>query len=351
VNLNQNQISEISPQAFFGLTKLQKLYLNYNQLRAIPQLESVASSLQQLYMSNNFCVDDGVPPLSDFPKMFIVDLTKNLLTTLPTSAAFPSPSVIRDLYLSENPFESVPVGGGDVLTAMKKLELRACKLDDALLLDVASNYFTTSHALESLNLRSNSFRNVPAVLSARFPLLKTLDISDNPLSSFEAVTYPCIEELKIVGAQNFVIPNLFLEFLPNITKLAITYAEVKEIPPLSIVESSVESLDFSHNHINSLTPFLLANCTSLETLDLSYNQLSSFPSDLFALKNNMRELDLGENHLITIEDGAFSFLGDLEILHLERNKFKDFPMEISKLLSLHELWLHTNKSLLSQMTL
>ncbi|XP_062514654.1 carboxypeptidase N subunit 2-like [Corticium candelabrum] len=111
LHLEGNQISAISVDSFVGLTNILTLQLNSNLLRTVPSaLDSVSSSLQYLFLSNNLISSIRSISFRSFSSLKYFDnfgtapltrlfVSKNKLQHLP-------PSLFQNLTLLERLYGS-----------------------------------------------------------------------------------------------------------------------------------------------------------------------------------------------------------------------------------------------------
>ena len=152
-------------------------------------------------------------------------------------------------------------------------------------LDLSQNRLTGSFPestsqflrLNYLNLSHNSLvRPLPKVLT-QYPKLRVLDLSSNQFDGLllaDLLTLPTLQELHL---QN----NLFTGAI--------------EFSPPSI-NSSLKSLDLSHNHLNGYFPDQFSSLTALQRLNLAANNLSgSLPTSMSEM-NSLSSLDISQNN-------------------------------------------------------
>jgi protein phosphatase 1 regulatory subunit 7 len=83
------------------LTKLRRLDIQSNRLTKIENLTTQQETLEELYLAHNGIDDDGCSWLqqTSFPKLNVLDLSKNQLTT---TAPFAHLTALEELWLSSN---------------------------------------------------------------------------------------------------------------------------------------------------------------------------------------------------------------------------------------------------------
>lgn len=82
---------------------------------------------------------------------------------------------------------------------------------------------------------------------------------------------------------------------------------------------NLKVLDLSFNTINKIENGTFANLSSLETLSLANNKLIIFPLGILPEQTNLKMVDLSNNSLLLIELKSFGSVNSLKILDLSQN--------------------------------
>ena len=152
----------------------------------------------------------------------------------------------------------------------------------------------------------------------RFPFVKTIDFSNNFISSEEILVNALLPFSNVISitlrrclilADNFALRN-----------------------PL------VRHLDMSENSLPKLPLGTLKNMPNLTHLLLSENQIRTLPSSLFNISPNLQVLDLAYNHIGYISNEVFkSHSNNLSVLLLQNNYLTQVSMSNLPLELLHQL--------------
>uniref|UniRef100_A0A182T048 Uncharacterized protein n=1 Tax=Anopheles maculatus TaxID=74869 RepID=A0A182T048_9DIPT len=165
IKLNENSIRELSLDVFAPFKKLVRLDLTSNKLESL--LGSLANpALEQLILTNN--------------QLTVLDMCK-----------WAKPNTMLELHVSFNHLSSVPL----CLEALGNVTYVDFRFNFIKLLDVQA--FSALPKLECINLSFNNITTIPLDESVYSPVLKVLQLMENPLGN---ITIPTgsFEKLKIV---------------------------------------------------------------------------------------------------------------------------------------------------------
>ena len=186
---------------FTSLTALTHLYLNKNQLTALPPEIASLTALTHLNLANNQLT--ALPPqIASLTALTDLYLANNLLTALPPEIA--SLSALTDLYLAKNQLSALPPEIAS-LTALTTLDIannqltalppEIASLTALMFLHLSNNQLTalppeitSLTALTYFNLNNNQLTTLPPEITS-LTALESLGIKGNPLpqSHFDAL--------------------------------------------------------------------------------------------------------------------------------------------------------------------
>ncbi len=119
IRLDKNQLSSLPVGVFQGLSSLSKLYLGENQLTTLPAgVFSGLTALNDLYLHNNKLTSLPADVFSGLSALTQINLHTNRLTSLPVDV-FSGLSALTQLYLHNNRLASLPV---NVFSGLSKLQ-------------------------------------------------------------------------------------------------------------------------------------------------------------------------------------------------------------------------------------
>ncbi|XP_072897496.1 uncharacterized protein [Hemitrygon akajei] len=206
--------------------------------------------LQELHLSNNLLENISSVVLKNIQQLRVLDLTNNLLTTLPPDV-FNRAFNLASLILQGNRLETVNPSWFCKLQRLEWLDLSSNMLTSLL-----SNTFNNLTNLLILDLSSNKLEYLPANLFSKMPHLERLNLGKNQLTTFAPGTF------------NHVI-NLKYLFLNSNKLVKIPTGLFNNLPQL-------DTLDLSNNKLTSLPPKILDNLQQIgakweQGLDISEN--------------------------------------------------------------------------------
>lgn len=108
--------------------------------------------------------------------------------------------------------------------------------------------------------------------------------------------------------------------------LNLSAKNLSEVPKFVFGETSIETLNLSHNKLTGSLPAEIRHIRNLKVLDLSNNQFTGVPAEIGQLKY-LEVLDLSNNRItgLPLELGNLS---NLKILNLKNNQYSKYDLEL-----------------------
>lgn len=316
--LGSNIGLQLEPQAFVGLSSLQKLDLDF-------------CSLHDSILTENY-----LEPLSSLETL---NLFGNQIRRLQPSMFFANKTNLKDLNLKLNKID------------------RICESD---LAGFQGKHFKVLN-LQSIQLRYNKdFDWQKCGNPFRGMSFDTLDLSNNGLSIatskqfFKAIEGTKISYLKLSGLMgkgfsfnNFPDPDhSTFEGLKSSSVKTLDLSKSRIFALKQGVFSALKevvNIDVSQNKVNQIDRNAFEGLQDhLKLLNLSHNLLGEIHSHAFASLKTLRVLDLSHNHIGVLGYGSFQGLPHLTWLDLRGNSLRDLGFPAS-LPSLDYLLLRDNK--------
>ncbi|KAA8595730.1 leucine-rich repeat-containing G-protein coupled receptor 4 [Etheostoma spectabile] len=317
LRLAGNDLSFIHPEALSGLHLLKVLMLQNNQLKTVPSaaLKNL-HSLQSLRLDANHITtvpDDSFEDLQQLRHLWLDD---NNLTEVPVGSLRHQAN-LQALTLALNRISYIPDNAFANLTSLVVLHLHNNRIKEigdncyAGLLNLETldlnfnNLMVFPKAIEALpklkelGFHSNDIASIPEGAFHNNPLLRTIHLYDNPLSS--------------VGASAF-------QNLSDLHSLMLRGASMMQDFPILTWTNSLESLTLSGTKISSIPANLCEDLKLLRTLDLSYNEIKELPSLQGCVR--LQEISFQHNQIQQVDRGTFQGLSALRLLDLSRNAIR-----------------------------
>jgi Leucine-rich repeat (LRR) protein len=402
VELTSNLVKSIKKDFFKNLKSVSYLILNDNKIESI-ELKCFEnfSTLTLLDLSQNKLIDLKSGIFENNSNLTSLDLSFNSLSSV-KNQTFKGLNRLEYLNLESNYITHLEENLFTELNSLKTLILGFNKI-----MSISTNFISPNNKVETLMLNNNNIGNITFLngsLRALNSKLKFVNLSNNYIKKIQIdqLNLPKLEDIDMSNNQisqietnsfkksnliNFTLNNLnkdsripfYLnlakDFVPNITKLALSNNR--------IIFKSDENNDSSSMFFNlkmfilekNTEPFytknILSLCPNLEYLDLSENilifeknislfsslknlqtlilgeiLLDSFDLIDFSSENSLTQLDLNGNRIMNItvnqmknlyklkklelsnnnisfiEDNSFANLSDLTYLNLENNQLK-----------------------------
>ena len=246
LSLEENRISDLTPGVFRGLTKLRELRLDVNRLTELKAgIFDGLISIEELYVDDNF----------------IEKVSLNVFVGL---------SKLEELDLDTNVIESLEPGVFDGLSSIIELDI-----DDNILTELPVGLLRGLNTIEAFTLAGNFIKEVKPIIIKSLHLLTELDFSNNRLAGLD--------------------PLIFRE-TPNLITL---YLEI--------------------NELGDLDPIIFTNLTNLEALSLAVTEMTTLPKRFFKDLHALSFFNISGNHLTKISSRIFKQLPNLSILDVSQN--------------------------------
>ncbi|KAH1029320.1 hypothetical protein HUJ05_002579 [Dendroctonus ponderosae] len=274
LNLQFNNISEVSGESLAGLVSLKVLDLSNNQIGALPQgLFAGSPELKEIHLQNNSLYSLAKGLFHRLEQLLVLDLSGNQLTSN---------------HVDNGTFSGL-------------IRLIVLNLSHNALTRIDSRTFRDLFFLQILDLRNNSIGFIED--NAFLPLynLHTLNLAENRLNT--------------IGPQLF--NGLFV-----LSKLTLNNNLVVSVDPRAFQNcSALKELDLSSNALAEV-PDAIQELSFLKTLDLGENQISSFRNGSFKNLNQLTGLRLIDNTIGNLTRGMLWDLPSLQVLNLAKNKIQ-----------------------------
>uniref|UniRef100_A0A803MHB2 Plant intracellular Ras-group-related LRR protein 6 n=1 Tax=Chenopodium quinoa TaxID=63459 RepID=A0A803MHB2_CHEQI len=352
LDVSFNSLANI-PEEIGSATSLVKIDCSNNQLVEIPN--SIGQCVELAELKGNKLTELSDPVISSWSKLTELNASKNLLNGIPESIGRLSRLIRLDMH--QNKILSIPtsIKGCSSLVEfyiginlLSSLPGEIGELSQLSILDLQSNQLTEYPVeacklhLSVLDLSNNSLSGLPAEIGAASQLhfciavyclmttLRKLVLIGNPMRTIRStlVSGPTTALLKYLrsrlpSAQEAEVSTPTKDnMVAMAARLSLTSKEISlggmdlTSVPLEVCSSNeITKVDLSRNSIEEL-PVALSACSSLEVLLLSKNKIKDWPGEVLKLLPNLTCLRLDNNPLRQIPMNSFEAVPGLQILDL-----------------------------------
>lgn len=348
LDLTENLISDLNPDAFKSFQNLQSLYLSSN--RIVDVNINFPPSVTTLDLSYNKNLNFEKVWDINLPSLEVLRLTHCNIENLPDRLPKWS-NTIRSLYLDGNLLEDVPeyISTFERLeeislfgNKLKKFNKNAFKQKFKLI----NLYFNQIEEWEesedvsavTINLNTNLFSSFPYQI---FTVngLRALTLAYCDISGVIDIELP--ENLAALDLSHNAITSLGSKFISSISRLTalnLTHNKITQIADCFPTQCVLGRLNADHNLLEYL-PESFVNATNLDQLTLSNNRLKKLPS---ISCNHLRILNLSFNQLeeLPASISKCSFLTDLNVAF---NKLSSIPQSYKSCRKLLDINISGNK--------
>ncbi|XP_035907216.1 leucine-rich repeat neuronal protein 1-like [Anopheles stephensi] len=313
LNLDDNQITTVEPEAFMNFKNMVTLSLRGNMITVVNELVYQPNSLQHLDLSNNWITDIKGLKTFTLSRLTHLNLSYNRLESVRTELS--KLEALETLDLSHN---SIRKGDRPIILpqALRRLLLHHNELTEW-------PFESLPYTLTDLSLSFNRLE-----LTKDAPDIRKLDLSSNRLASFCGDCFPLLEELDLSS-------NYFEEFpkFGKLTGATIRKVSFNRMPNLRTLDKSafedtehLQELEISFcPRLATIASHTFTGLKELERLDLSYNALQQVPEDMINWKAIKQGVDLQGNPINC--NCSMQWLVDKVIpaMHSHRELHKLFP--------------------------
>lgn len=368
LNLDDNQLKEVTSGSINGLISVKNLTMRNNRLKRVPTIPVAVNAFD---LSNNSITSVSCSSFPMINSLLFINLSHNNITRLDPDS-FCNLLTLRSLDLSHNQVSNIV---DDVTPSIQKLSsLQNLDLSHNVITSLnTSDTFGILPSLFKVNLSSNSISEISPFTFNGLLQLQSLELSHNRLESLTLDSFKGLVSLssldlsynslsRLGNRTHSIFEDLLSLETLNLRGNRVSFITRKSLPSspwisyklrdldlsYNLLESitvhdgfsSIQALNLSHNHIRKLIPGIFGNFTSLKSLDLSSNRLvtvdvgsfSPFTNNTSGLgtrsshsPDQLASLDLANNRIVRIEPQELLALKSLKHLELSGNPMSDLP--------------------------
>lgn len=257
LRIHNCQLDELHWEMFDGLTSLEHLSLEHNDIKIIPPFAFYgALHIKTLSLARNSILDMNYRSLAGLLELEWLNLSRNNLTKL-SETSFPPFPKLQSVDFRNNPIKYIfPMTFG-VMNGTRHIYLG----NDFTALDMS-----TGNVFRSLNVLRSLFIGNATSAVLHQGLFK--DLSN-------------LEKLRIHGDLKRIEFDAFAE-MPNVKELILSDCAILEVSmDIFFGVRNLEIVDLSKNKLTSLPPGLFDDQINIKEIYLQNNKLTELPTDFF----------------------------------------------------------------------
>lgn len=240
-------IKSITTHNFFGLTALERMYLQTNKLETLDHntLDDLVN-LIVLYLGNNLITNLPVKLFSRLEKLENLYLFNNQLTTLHVDV-FKNNKNLEFLDLSNNKLQNLPPKIFDTLSLVRLLYLDYNEFQS-----LPPHIFDNCASLERIYLAGNRITRINENWFSKLQSLKMVSFESNPLTLIDFTIFDTNKNITKIDARDTDIKTLY-----NIDKIK----KMPNLQTLLFLQSDCVNNDYDNKSLNQFLNDVKANCT------------------------------------------------------------------------------------------
>eukprot|EP00096_Caligus_rogercresseyi_P013821 TRINITY_DN6421_c0_g1_i2.p1 TRINITY_DN6421_c0_g1~~TRINITY_DN6421_c0_g1_i2.p1 ORF type:complete len:1396 (-),score=344.95 TRINITY_DN6421_c0_g1_i2:865-5052(-) len=328
IRLEQNQITEIPPQAFAGYRRLRRIDLSNNEIRSIaPDAFRGLKSLTSLVLYGNRITALPSQVFNGLTSLQLLLMNSNKIQCLRRDT-FKDLKSINLLSLYDNKIQSLENGTFIGLRNMQTLHLaRNPFYCDCHLSWLVS--WLDRNPVETSGARCEEPKRMhkKKLTSLKWEELSCAGGEDSSNFAHCPLNVDCPQECfcegSIVDCSRRQLKDIPANIPTSTTKLLLNDNLITRIPALGLFNRlpNLKILDASRNMIDSIEEGAFEGATSIIEISLAENLISEVSNKLFYGLINLQTLSLYSNKISSVTPGAFDPLSKLSSLNLIANPF------------------------------
>ncbi|EAT42768.1 AAEL005739-PA, partial [Aedes aegypti] len=238
---------------------------------------------------------------------------------LPTLPRPPSSAYVTELHFSNNAIDSYY---NEPFENFKNLESLIMTGNDLKAMD--KDFFASQNVLKHLDLSNNSLSTVNALERAFLEHLESINLSHNKLMSISELLMGKLRNASIVRLEHCELYSWMSYDELAWKELYLGWNKLKGLHVAMFFSMpKLEILDLSHNQIYALDPQAFASLSQLRRLDLSFNEISNMFANI-KLPSALNSISIAGN---SIGQWPFADLPEsLELLEIQNNRLTDLHL-------------------------
>uniref|UniRef100_A0A8C2Z6V4 Toll-like receptor 22 n=1 Tax=Cyclopterus lumpus TaxID=8103 RepID=A0A8C2Z6V4_CYCLU len=353
IDLDGNNIRNISDEAFRSPQGLKTLSLRENKLQSVPAATSNLPTLRELDLSHNYIITLECDDFTNLTELRHLSLNQNFISAL-KGCVFKDLIRLEVLKLQNNIISELGAAFQKYLPNLKQLRLNINKLTV-----INTGEFAGLQSLQNLSLNNNKIKtlkkgsffglgnltnfllSVNEIDNEGLPKrvfndlinLRALDLRENNIKYLEetALTDPPFSKLShletLVINKNSrrgksFLPSNFLQGLTNLLAFSVRNSQLLSLHKDTFTYTpQLQRLDISANDLKNLSPELFYPIRGLQSLYISSISLQSLDFFIKANLTKLKFLQARKNQIFVFSEEVIKSLPALVYLDLQTNSF------------------------------
>ena len=322
MDFTRQQLTDISPQSFHGLSQIGRVTLNKNYLTSIQSGTFLGlESMVVLEIADNELQEIAGDAFDDLRLLLFVGLNKNKLQSI-RPGTLKNQAILLGLDMSDNYLTELPsdifagfltlhiflVDRNNLTTLQPNMfdypglaRLWWLYLDDNNLNQILPGTFTGLDELYRLHLNGNNLSVLEPGIFVDIPTLYDLTLSRNHLHDLQGDAFQGLDTLYLLELEDNNIRHLDFNIFTTLEELIL----------LQLANNEIDALDFPKHSAEDISMILLPR---LKILELTNNSIDKINGDILEKMPNLKVFHLRNNGLKKVDKTSFQKLANKTIV-------------------------------------
>ncbi|CAH1254247.1 IGFALS [Branchiostoma lanceolatum] len=315
IEMGGNQMSDLPSGLFRRCDKLQSFVADGNRFTKIQVgVFNDLPSLQVVRIGNNKIETIEVGAFSNLSKSIVFSLENNHIREI-RKGVFGAPQGATQIQLQNNNISVIEPGTFSAFSKMYMLLL------DNNALSTITGALQGLDTAEVISINSNQIVALAENTFEGLQKLRRLDLSDNQLGAITGQVFANLSSLNSLDLHNNKLVRVDSPLPNGIGQVMLSSNLLSKIPPLS---GALDTLDLSHNPLESLVQGQFSHIPSITTLGLSgikyFIEKGTIDAGVFTGLGRLGNLNLADNKLTRVPSEALGKINQLNTLNLAGNE-------------------------------
>ncbi|KAM3726541.1 Leucine-rich repeat-containing protein [Dirofilaria immitis] len=304
LNLNYNQLTDLSDNALKGAESLRHLHLEGNKICSLSSnsLLNIKNILELLDLSDNCFNNIPAQNLRNCIRLMYLDLSHNTIKKIANFELMNLP-LLKELRINNNQISYIAPMAFMNVPLLEHLYLRnnlISSIETERLFQVFKN-------LEVLDLSENMLTTIPSF--KELFNLRQIHLNHNKISRIGTLAFSSNRKLQLINLQSNLITSMSRNSFDSLDELVVLNLANNAIKKIERVMldgmRNLQQLSLRNNSLSVLENLTFTSVSQITTLDLSHNSIHKIEKNVFTPLKDIFWLDLSSNLIKTIEKDTF----------------------------------------------